>query len=153
MFAIVYSTSSGGTSRARACRPRRQHERAAPKHLMLGGGISHRKKRAPIQRRQEGRACGFQRKPFSNALAANSLRDRWITSHGSAKAQRLEAALTFKLRIVRHRSKSSKHGCSGFRIASTNECYRSCMAKYFPIALRALYRRRGSGTFEGFTRN
>src|SRR5215831_2275514 len=45
------------------------------------------------------------------------------------------AALLFKL-VVRQRSKSPEHGCFGFRIASTNEGYRSCVGKYPPTALR-----------------
>jgi len=60
------------------------------------------------------------------------------------------AALLFKL-AVSQRSKSPEHGCFGFRIASANEGYRSCVAKYLPTALRTLYRRRGSGAFKSFT--
>jgi len=58
------------------------------------------------------------------------------------------AARLFKLWVVSHRS---ERGCSGFRIANTNEGYRSRVAKYLPVALHTLYRRRGSGTFESLT--
>jgi len=60
-------------------------------------------------------------------------------------------SLMLKLWIIRHRSKSLEHGYPGFRIASTNEGYRSSVAKYLPITPRTLYCRRWSGAFESFT--
>ena len=56
-------------------------------------------------------------------------------------------------KFIRHVAKSSKHCGASNRIASANECYGTGMAKNFPKAFGAFYRRSRAGALKGFARN